>query len=191
MMFKNNLFRTIMLLCFTLVSSHVALAADDKNFMIPLDTNASQKVNLQVAIPNNFKAVPPPPNSPVRIFIPNNETADEYSEIITVSPLENSNLTASQYIDALISGTQKNAADFKVVEKNTQQARNIEETVAIVTYKSPSYNNRDEISIFYATSGPSGLASVQYIIAVKPNDKIENLTQNLYDFIKKNTSFQG
>lgn len=191
-MLKNKLFTTV-LLCFALVASPLAFAdsASENNFAIPLDTSEA-KINLQVAVPTSFKPMPGgPADSPVKVFIPSNETGDKYTQLITVTPMPNATLPASQYIDALIASVQKNSVDLKVVEKDTQQAKSIEETVAIVTYKDPSYNNRDQISIFYATSGPAGLAGVQYVMTVNSGDKIEDLTKNLYDFIKNNTGFKS
>lgn len=159
------------------------------SFLLPINW-ADKQCNLQVSIPEGYQAIQPSSQwekSPIIEFIPKGEKADNWSEIITISKLVGSKISAEEMIGLL-----KNA----VIEKN--QGKVWQEKIS----KEPLYqfallgisykiDDRQEVLGCRYYSGPYDCVGVQYAIEKGKDVSEKELISKIDKFFEENTKTLG
>ncbi len=168
-------------------------------FLLPINWGPSStqqgstanQCNLSVTIPEGYQAIQPQSsweNVSLIEFIPKGETADHWSETISIHKIIGKRLQADQIVDFL----------KKNIIANTQQPKELFYKVS----KEPKYlfaklglsyilKNTREVLVCRYYSGPSDCVGIQYTIRPKKEESTESVVKKIEHFFDTNTQLMN
>jgi len=173
----------------TLQNSVAALLkeVEDKKLtvLLPINWVDGNNINLSVSIPEGFKPLQPPSdweNAMIIEFIPKAETADEWSEIITLLKIVGKKVPASFLTDMLKSGFKNSDPNLTIWLEGQDKNSNYE-----ISNLGLSYRNNGVLEVFGSEnySGPVDCVGVQYTIRSK-NGEEKLAIEKIKNFLKTN-----
>lgn len=161
-------------------------------FLLPVDVT-KQPVNLSVTVPKGYKSLQPlsgfGKREQVMIeYIPQNDSGDNWSEIITVNKFIGQKISAKTFASMLKTQFMSVAKNVKLIEDKSSKEKNIEDAYFLMRY---THQQKQEIIGAKYFSGPFDAAGVQYTIRLNPDLNEEAAIKKIDDFFKNNVQLMG
>lgn len=164
----------------------VALAVDDLKvtFLLPIDWTSNNTSNLSVNVPEGFKPIQSMNaiETGVIEFIPENETAYNWSEIITIHKFVGSCIPADKYANFIKESIFKAAK----VTKSWKIEKSINKSTVGSFGLDYSYNGNSEVIGALYFSGPYDCCGVQYTIKASSKMNALEARNKIIDFYNNN-----
>jgi|GEM_PF-3368889 len=164
-----------------------SMAAVDKiNFVLPLYSFRNKCSILSVSIPEGYKPLQSLEQFGRREatmieYIPKEESANEWSKIITLNKLIGKRTQAGIFTNSLKSQVSASSSSRKVLSQGVSKEKMIEKAHFIMQYQ---YQNRQEVLGAFYFSGPSDLAGVQYTIRLKKDQTVADAVSQIEAFFE-------
>lgn len=155
-------------------------------FLLPISWSSDVQCNLSVTIPPNFRSLIPMSQwdqATMVEFIPEGESENTWSEIITISKLIGQRISASQITQHLEKTLPTKSTNFKVIESSA-----VKEPLYVRATLEVSYNNAGNHEILSCRyySGPYDCAGIQYTIRPKAGQTDEQILDRIKAFFESN-----
>lgn len=155
------------------------------NVYLPINWTEKNSINLAVSVPYGYKPLQPPEEWQEAViieFIPKEETAEQWTEIITLIKILGKKVSSSFLSDMLKTG-------FKTVDENLSVWLDKKDQTADyeISELGISYQNSGVLEVFGSEnySGPVDCVGVQYTIRPKAG-KEEESVEKIKAFLKNN-----
>lgn len=161
-------------------------------FLLPVDHIHKPVSNLRVTLPKAFSSIQSLENFalPDQImieYIPNGESPDNWSEIITIHKFIGRKLQAYPFLKLLKKELASKTIENKVISFDPlKEGAHIERAELIMEYM--ANNQREVIGALYY-SGPFDAAGVQYTIRLNEKMTEEKAVNKISTYFKDNVSF--
>ena len=137
-------------------------------FLLPIEV-AKQQVNLSVTVPKGYKSLQPLASFNKRDqvmieYIPQNDSDNNWSEIITVNKFIGQKLSAKSFASILKIQFMSVAKNVKLIEDKSSKEKNIEDAYFLMRY---THQQKQEVIGAKYFSGPYDSAGVQYTVRLK------------------------
>jgi hypothetical protein len=156
-------FATSIVFCFvTLFLNPIALALNletDKKgaFILPINYLNLKKISLHFRIPKEFHQINS--GNETLEFIPQSESADTRTQIITLQTVNGKNLSAVDFLTKLKAMIKETAKSMTVLEETNDVTKDYQVATLGISYIS---DGRKEIVYMKYFSGPNDLSGIQY-----------------------------
>ncbi len=182
--------KKILSLCaFMVLTTQAALATElpegyKTSFLLPIDWSQAKHRDLSVNIPMGYKSLQPTSTwdkAPLIEFIPKDEHANAWSEILTIQKLIGKRISADQITTLLmqnISQVAKTSVLFKSAPLEKDQ-----KSVFIIKY---THNGKEEVMGAEYLSGPYDCAGVQYTIRLSKKISEQEAVKKIKTFFDEN-----
>ena len=150
-------------------------------FLLPVDVT-KQPINLSITVPKGYKSLQPLASDQVMIeYIPQNDSGNNWSEIITVNKFIGKKISAKTFAGMLKIQLMSAAKGIQLIADTSSKDKNIEEAYFLMRYTN---QQKQEIIGAKYFSGPFDAAGVQYTIRLKHDLNAEAAIKKIDDFFK-------
>jgi hypothetical protein len=154
--------------------------------LLPISWSAPSQCNLSVTIPEGFRSIQPLATwneSTLIEFIPEGESGDNWSEIITLNKLIGQRIPATQITSYLEKTLPTKSTNFKVIASSVEKTSSYLRSNLEVSYENAG---RHEVLSCRYYSGPYDCAGIQYTIRPKSDQTDEQTLAKIEAFFEAN-----
>lgn len=158
------------------------------NLLLPINDNST----LMVSVPATYKAVQSIEmfslnKGPILEFIPVNETANKWSEIITLNMIVGGKTSAKAILSSFKENFKAAAQKLTVLEDKLVEKDGYSEGTLVMAYR---HQGRDELVHMRYFSGADDLSGIQYAVTVKQGEKVTDVAKRLEQFVDEHVSIR-
>lgn len=159
-------------------------------FLLPIDHANKPATNLKVTIPKGFTSIQPlnsfvSPNAYIIEYIPNGESPNDWSEIITINKFIGKKIDVITFVNMLKTELAMKAKLNKVIFYDSKKDLKTNKAEFIMQYLIDQKN--EMIGVVYY-SGAFDAAGTQYTIRLNKNMNAETAKNKIQAFFKDNVS---
>ncbi|MBA3958015.1 MAG: hypothetical protein H0X51_06450 [Parachlamydiaceae bacterium] len=154
-------------------------------FMLPINWVPPTKCNLVVTIPPGYKPLQMPSTweeATLIEFVPQNESQDEWTEIISINKLIGKKMSASRLVDEIKSTFLKNH-EARILQTKSSHDLSYESAQMSAAYNFEKYH---EVLGCRYYSGPYDCVGLQYTIRPKKEETDVEIAQRIERFFDAN-----
>ncbi len=161
-------------------------------FLLPVDVVKTPKANLMIEVPKGFKPLQSinefsKKENDMIEYIPQQDSSDNWNEIITVNKFIGRKIPADKFTDLLKVNLIKNSKNGKILLESSSKEQETKKSWFLLKY---THQNVEEMIGATYYSGPYDSAGAQYTIRLRNGQTEEEAIKKINAFFENNVKLQ-